>query len=781
MREPEEHDGKSTPSDLELVRAYQVHGKMMRYPDLINEIRGIFRAALFEKGIVSSEELEEEARAAAGASGGAGGDANRVAEYFNALTDLHFVRNFTDAQIEDHINFARKKASLRKLSRVVNTEGVTSLQIKQALKEFCDIPQGELILPPSEAEGVRVALINHFISNQLPFIGIAKSHITIRDMDEMLENSYWCRRRSGKTGGKAAGMFLAYKIALPRFKTPDPDFEEFVRIPESYYLNTGITADFIDHNDLHHFHSHKYKDRDEIERQYREIQELTQKADFAPDVVESFRDLLQRVGEHPLILRSSSLLEDNFGHAFSGKYDSVFVANQGDLERRLEQFVGGLKRVIVSAMGLEPILYRRDHNLLDFDEGMAVLVQKVVGRRFGDYFFPCGAGVAYSYNVHRWSARIRQEDGLVRLVFGLGTRAVDRVAQDYPRMLPLSHPLLRPEADAAQIAKYSQKMVDVLNLRTGEVESDSVFQLLLEVSHPDLYDVVSVNAAGHLAAPMFRTQDIDVRRSCVTFENLIKKTPFVRVVKKLLRSLHEAYGRPVDVEFAWDDGLLYLLQCRPLPIKEYAGKVTLPEDVSRERILFTTSKALCNSVVRDIEYVVYVDPRTYGDLPTREEKIEIGRVVSRINRALEGRRYALLGPGRWGSNDINLGVKVAYHDINRTLILGEVAFEEGGSTPEVSYGTHFFNDLLEAEIVPVAIYPDEKGAVFQETFLTLAPNQLASLAPEAERYANVVRVVHLPSCGEGRLLHVFVDGEEGRGMGFLGRPDELETQGAVKK
>ena len=112
-----------------------------------------------------------------------------------------------------------------------------------------------------------------------------------------------------------------------------------------------------------------------------------------------------------------------------------------------------------------------DHGLLDFDERMAMVVQKVVGRRFGDYFFPFVSGVLFSRNVYAWNPKIKKEEGLGRLVFGLGTRAVDRVGSDYPRMVPFSHPLLRPEVTASQIKKYSQKQVDVLNLKTGRMET----------------------------------------------------------------------------------------------------------------------------------------------------------------------------------------------------------------------------------------------------------------------------------------------------------------------
>jgi len=751
---------------MDLVTTYRMYRKMMRYPQLLDGMHAIFVSALEKRGVIDPGTLEKEAVEGLEKKGLPASEENLI-EYKSALIDLYFANHFTEEEIENYINLARKEELFRILNRVVNTEGVTSKKIQNALKGFCDVPQGDLFIDPVEAEGVRVALINHFISNQLPFIGISKHYITIRDVDEMLDHSYWNRRRPGKIGGKAAGMFLAYKIVLPRLKEKDSELDKHVVIPESYYFNSGNFSDFIDFNELYYFHSQKYKTREAIEEEYKNIAQLFEKASYPPDVVETFRDFLDQVGEHPLILRSSSLLEDNFGSAFSGKYDSVFLANQGNLDRRLNEFIWGLKRVHMSTYGPAPILYRMDHNLLDFDEKMSVLVQKVVGRRYGKHFFPFASGVAYSHNPYRWTPRIRKEDGIVRLVLGLGTRAVDRVGSDYPRMIPLSHPTLRPEVDAGQIAKYSQKVVDALNLETGLVESLLFHDVMKWTSGEAHFYALSVNQAGHLSAPMFKGQKVDVSSGCVTFDNFLKKTSFVSLMKKILRKLEEAYGQPVDVEFAWDQEMLYLLQCRTLAVAQELEQVELPENISDEAILFTNSRIVSNSVIKDIEYFVYVDPKAYSQIPTYEEKITVGRIVSKLNRLLEGKRYGLFGPGRWGSNDINLGVRVGYEDINRTLVLGEIAFAEDGSTPEVSFGTHFFNDLVEARIVSIAIYPDQKETTFRENFLLNKPNQLKKFAPEYAAYAFVVRVLHLPECTNGYFLQIYQDGDRHKGIGFL--------------
>ncbi len=755
------------PTQQQLMRAYRIYLKMMRYPHLTEAMREIFRSVLLEKASVDTTQIRKDAEKAVKKEKIEPTEEN-LREYMDAAVDLTLVNHFDDEQIDQYINLARKEDRLQNLIKVVNTEGVTSLRIKRALREFCEIPEGTTFVPPSEAEGVRVALIHHFISNQLPFMGIAKHHITIRDIDEIVQRSYWSPRYPGRIGGKAAGLVLAYRIILPRLTKRDPELEKVLAIPESYYFNSGIFSDFMDYNGLHEFHTHKYRDREDMEETYRKIPTIMESATFPPDTVDTFREFLHEVGEHPLILRSSSLLEDNVGHAFSGKYDSVFMANHGTPEERLQEFIRGLKRVLMSTFAPAPIIYRRKRELLDFDERMSVLAQKVVGRRFGDYFFPFAAGVAFSFNAYTWTSRINQDDGLIRLVFGMGTRAVDRVGDDYPRMIPVSHPLLRPEVDAAQIQKYSQKTVDVFNMKTGTMEPVPFLDLMRQIDHPDLFYAVSENQEGNLAAPIFKGRAMDLNHCCLTFHNFLTQTPFMGAMKKILDKLEGAYGRPVDVEFAWDHGKLYLLQCRTLSMQTALEPVSLPEDIPRNRILFTNNMGVTNGLIQDIEYVVYVDPKTYNRITRYEEKAEIGHVVGEINRLLAEKRYALFGPGRWGSNDINLGVRVGYEDINNTLILGEIAFEADGSAPEVSYGTHFFNDLVEANIVPIAIYPGQQGTFIDENFLLETANQLPSALPDHARHASVVHLIHVPVSKNGQLLHIHQDGKNQTGMGFFG-------------
>ena len=754
--------------DAILFKMYQLNQKISPYIEMEENIRKTFLVKLIESEIISEEEIEKQREEFFRDEYKDEITDSIKKDYRDMLIDYYFVSNHDTETVESYINLARKFSKIKKLGRAVTRETKTAKEIKKVLDEFCKIPAGDVYLPINETIEIRVKLIDRFISNQLPFIGIAKKFINVRDIGKLTDNFYGGSSKAGRIGGKAAGITLAHKILLPSIGDHDEELEKYVTIPESYFFNSEMFSDFIDYNNFHYFHSQKYKNHDELQKDFDVIYKTIMDAEMPPSQIKMIKGFLEKIGDDaPLILRSSTLLEDNMGYSFSGKYDSIFISNQGKMRDRIDEFVCAFKKVHISTFALDPIIYRQDHDLLDFDERMNVLVQKVVGDRCGKYFFPSAAGVAFSFNGYRWNPKIKKEDGLLRLVYGLGTRAVDRVGNDYPRMISLSHPTLRPEITAPQIRKYSQKTVDVINLETKDLESIPFVDLLEEETPHGLHNSVSINKEGHLAPPMFKSEKFEPSSACITFDNLINKTPYIRIMKKILKKLEAAYKRPVDVEFAWHNDQLYILQCRPLNIKKTNEKITIPKNINANRMLFTNKKCITSETVKNIEYIVYVDPKAYNNLETHQQKVEIGRAVNEVNRKLAEKRFALFGPGRWGSSDISLGVKVGYNDINKTLILGEIAFEKGGSTPEVSFGTHFFNDLVEANIISIALYPDREDTVFNENFFLNSPNKIEELTPSISKLKDIIHIIDVKEATNGNLLHIYQDDENQKGVGFF--------------
>ncbi|NOX59621.1 MAG: pyruvate, phosphate dikinase, partial [Planctomycetes bacterium] len=525
---------------------------------------------------------------------------------------------------------------------------------------------------------------------------------------------------------------------------------------------------FLELNHLTGYQSLKYKTTDEIRHEYPLVKGVFRNSDFPVEIVQQMRAMLREIGTHPLIVRSSSLLEDRIGSAFSGKYASVFVANQGTLEVRLQALLVAISEVFASTMAPDPIAYRRERNLLDYHEDMGVLIQKVVGQQVGPYFAPAFAGVAFSRNEYRWSPRIKREDGLLRLVMGLGTRAVDRVGREHPRMVALGAPTLRPTTSDQVVAQTSQRTIDVINLEMNCLESIDIEELLaLDDNVPRLDQIVSVFEDGSLSIPTGTRISASSSQLCVTFDKLLGRTTFAEAMHRILVRLEEAYGFPVDVEFAHDGEKLYLLQCRALASQRDVESVQIPSDLPQEHIVFSADKYVRTGLLSDIEYVVYVDPAAYDEIETHDRRIEVARVVGKINRALAKNRFVLVGPGRWGSNDIRLGVKVGYADINETCMLIEVARSKAGYTPEVSFGTHFFQDLVEADIGYLPLYPDDPKIIFNDAFFDGSENALASMLPQAEAFSEIVRVIHVPTVSAGMKLHIAMNGEQDEALAFL--------------
>jgi hypothetical protein len=391
-----------------------------------------------------------------------------------------------------------------------------------------------------------------------------------------------------------------------------------------------------------------------------------------------------------------------------------------------------------------------------------------VGVRVGDYLFPPIAGVAFSRNEYRWSSRIRREDGLMRLVMGLGTRAVDRSGSEYPRMVALGEPTLRPESTVEEILRCAQRTVDVIDLNTNRLRSVRFQELLTgDDEFPLLDKLVSVFRDGELYTPPAQRIDADPATLHITFDKLLRATPFVQRVRDMLSRLEDVYGVPVDMEFATDGEKLYVLQCRTQPQAPITGPVTVPTDISPDNVVFDAHRHVRTGVAENIEYIVYVDPLTYDAVKTRERRVAMARVIGRVNHKLKPRSFILIGPGRWGSNDIRLGVPVGYSDINRCCVLIEMARQKDGFCPEVSFGTHFFQDLIEAGIHYLPLYPDEEGNRFDEGFLTRTPNVLGDIVPNDADYANEIRVIHVPATAAGRKLRIVMDGEADMAVAYL--------------
>ena len=769
--------------DQQMPKVLQLYLELSQYPILARRIREQMREEIFARGVVSRHVFEQEVRDKAIQSQEREGIINplveeppdqwrdRIEQVRDHLTDFYFAYNLPHDRFEEIVQEVVSE-------RVPKEEVILSFNPELAPWDLL-FAQGEAFenyLPEKRAHvqhhlrEIIVVLIKAMISDQLSFVRVAREYFTIKDLKSIRAHRFG----RGKIGGKAAGMLLAYKVLQRHAKQRDIDIENEVVLPESWFLGSDVFYDFHANNDLFRFMNQKYKRPEQMRADYPLAYNAYLNSRLPPEIRDQLSHLLEEVGTVPLIVRSSSLLEDNFDTSFAGKYDSFFLPNQGTHEENLRELETAIIKVYASVIRPEALIYRERMGLTDYDERMAVLIQRVEGRRYGRYLFPDFAGVAFSHNPYVWNKRIRREEGLVRLVFGLGTRAVDRVATDYPRMVALSHPTLRPEWGSSMVRHYSQHRIDVIDLEDNAFKTLPVTEVIDE-RYPALTAIFSIDQGGFVQPLASRPAKLEPHQVVVTFDNLLARGDFPAIMREVLDVLEEAYRRPVDVEFAGEllstylrvQSRIALLQCRTLSRRRDGQSVDIPSNVPDEDILFTANQQVPHGCVEGIRYIIYVDPRAYARIPEPHTRIEVGQVVGRLNTALGEEPFILMGPGRWGTSNIELGVKVTYADIYNTKVLIEVAYEEEGSVPEVSYGTHFFQDLVEGNIYPLPLYPDDPATRYQEDFFLSSPNVLKEILPADERYAPYVKVIDVRAVSGGRTLSIVMNSEEERAIGYL--------------
>jgi pyruvate,water dikinase len=655
-------------------------------------------------------------------------------------------------------------------------------EIANSLRRYLHlVPEGAR-LPQTTLNILRASLIRRFLSREPAYIRVAKEVIDLEDILELLEHMICLPGSRGMLGGKLAGVFLGRQI-LRKSAAEHPEIGE-VRLPRAWYLASDVVRGFVRHNNLEEVYEQKYKEIDQVRLEYPHLVQVFKNSDFPPEIVKGLSLVLDDLHDTPIIVRSSSLLEDRLGAAFSGKYKSLFLANQGTKRERLNALMDAIAEVYASIHGPDPIQYRAERGLLDFQEEMGIMIQEVVGVRVCRYYLPAYAGVALSYNEFRWSPRIRREDGLVRIVPGLGTRAVDRVREDYPILVAPGQPALRVNVTLDEVVRYSPQLIDVVDLEGRSLKTMGIKALLKECAdeYPQLHRIISLKQDAQIAKPLGSFVDLGQGEPVVTFEGLFSDTPLLRRIGTMLRVLQERLGFAVDLEFASDGTSFYLLQCRAQSFSQENVAAVIPSDLPEKNVLFSANRFVSNGRMPDITHVVYVEPDAYNELATLEDLQAVGRAVSRLNAVLPKRQFILIGPGRWGSRgDIKLGVNVTYSDISNTAMLAEIARKRGNYVPDLSFGTHFFQDLVEASIRYLPLYPDDPGVVFAERFFRESENELASLVPELAHLAGVVRVIDVPRASGGRVLRVLMNADEERAVGVLvppGQPPEVPAEEA---
>ncbi len=764
---------------------FRIYLTLAQYPMLRRRIRIKMRQELFQRGIISAEALDEMVRQQAIDSQVREGllDADseeaqddwkqRLEVMRDHLTDLNFANNLPYEVFEGLVRtaLAERGAESDDLLRTFNPElAPQEALFEQAMTIARLSPDRRAAYEARERE-IKVVLIRLMISDQLAYVNIAKDWFKLDDLLAIRRHKIG----KGRIGGKAAGMLLALRILQG---VAERDIVENVTIPESYFLGADVMYAFMANNGMMHWADQKYKNEDQIRDQFPGILREYAAGQFPQDILDELAQLLETVGNQPLIVRSSSLLEDNFGSSFAGKYASYFCPNQGSPKENLKALAQAISAVYASGLNPDALLYRRAHGLQDYDERLAVLIQVVQGEAYGQYYFPHLSGVAFSRNLFRWSPKIRREDGFLRLVVGMGTRAVEHIGNDYPRLVALSHPELRAQAAAKAISTYSQHYIDVVDLKENLFKT-LPFREVIDEKYPYLRLIASYYKDGDLR-PIRSTLTNDGDELVLTLDGALKNTAIAERMRRTLKHLEKYYKSPVDMEFTFQfkDGnetktqtKLFILQCRPQSqLQEQT--VRLPEKLADKQIVFATSRVSPHGKVSGIRYVVFIPHEAYFSLPSREARHELTRAIGRLNKVLGGETFICVGPGRWGTVNSELGVSVTYADIYNTSALVELSGQGVGAAPEPSYGTHFFQDLIESQIYPLAVHLDDTDAVFNRSFFYDSTNRLTTWLPELSTMQHLLKLIAVDDVAPGHIMELMMDSEAGRAVAFLKAEDK---------
>lgn len=618
------------------------------------------------------------------------------------------------------------------------------------------------------AKGLKVLLIESILSDRLDYISLAKNVLDVEDLYQLLQKVICSAESHGKLGGKSAGLFLASRILRKSSGGAGPD--STFRTPKTWYISSDMMLEFMHYNNMDEIVEQKYKDIERVRFEYPHVIDMFEQTVHPPEMISGLSMALDELGDKPLVVRSSSLLEGRTGSEFIGEYKSVFLGNQGTKEKRLRDLMRAVAEVYASNFSPEPIEDRVHRGLLEFSEQLGVMIQEVVGTRVGPYFLPAYSGVARSRNKLQWVPGITSDNGVVRMVPGLGTRVSDRAGDDYPVLVIPGRPLAQLNGAAEEAFRYAPKSIDVINLETNRLQTLEVSELLGKFGehYPGAERVVSTYENGGIKpldvnSPTFKKDNL-----VVTFSGLVTGSPFVAQIRSLLRTLEEKLDTPVEIEFASDGERIYLLQCRPQALTRTPRPAPIPKDIPKDRLLFSAHRHVSNGWHSNITHVVYVSPSAWRALEEPAHLQAVGQAVAKLNKLLPKRQFIIVRPGHLRDNG---EARIKYNGFHNAAVVVDLLPPEDVENDVLSIGVRFLQDLVESNIDYLPVYPDNGKTLFNESALLSLKNVFSELLPEYGYLEDVIRVVDVPNATGGKVVQVMMNAELGEAVGVLADPE----------
>lgn len=618
--------------------------------------------------------------------------------------------------------------------------------------------------------GIQVSLIRRFLSDRTPYIDIAKNITDIEDFNQLLKKVIFTTESRGKLGGKSALMFLIGQLIE---KNDDHrGLFKNVRMPKTWYITSDVIYHFMHYNDFDEIVEQKYKDSSQIRLEYQHIVQSFKNGQFSNDIIKKLSSALDDLQGRPLIVRSSSLLEDQIGSGFTGRYKSVFLANRGSKKERLEALMDAVADVYASTFSPDPIEYRVKNGLLDFGEEMGIMIQEVVGRQMGKYFLPLYAGVACSDNQYRWSTMIKRDDGLLCIVPGLWIRSAVREEKDAPVLTAPGRPESNTALRDGRATDYYPRNITVINMETDRLETIKIDDFMKEnmTGFPDLDEVFSVTQNDHLEPPSAGNASPD--NLIPTFHGLLTRSSRPGQLKAVLDMLKQTFGMPVDVEFAVDGRDLYIVHCRTRSCSAPNDAVPIPKDIPPERIVFTANKFITGGIIGDIKYLVFVDPSPQKPAADPESASRIRRLIGRLNKILPKKQFVLIGSWKLARrcDDDSPCVAITTDDISNAAALVDLSVQPTGNLSDFSFENLFSRELTGAGVQYFRLDPDDPEIVFNRRFLRSADNILTGILPENRTAVDDLRLIDIRRSTDGCILKILMNDDLNEAVAFFASP-----------
>ena len=494
----------------------------------------------------------------------------------------------------------------------------------------------------------------------------------------------------GSLGGKARGLAFVANL-LQRLPAIHKQFEDInIFVPHTLVITTEGFDIFVEENDL--------KELAKSDAPDQEIAEAFRNAKFPQWIAEDLRAYLDQI-KYPLAIRSSSLLEDAQFRAYAGLYQTYMLPNDDpDLDTRLEQLISAIKLVYASTYFQNPKAFSKRVGHRTEEEKMAVIIQQLIGERYGDYYYPTISGVAQSHNYYPF-AKMKPEEGIATVALGLGKTVMEgekalRFSPKYPQLLP-------QRSTVEDILENSQQLFYALKMGNNHPELDIHADANLEKR--DISDA-DEEAPLKLLASTYIPDEHRIRDSAhmegyrvLTFAQVLKygQFPLAEVLSEVLILGQEGMGCPVELEFSMNmpqdserKPEFAFLQLRPMTARAELLQVEIRKD-EIDRAFCLSTHALGNTETNDIADIVYVKPDDFDPARTQQIAREIGELNSGLMS--ESRKYLLIGPGRWGSADRWLGIPVSWAEICGVGAMIEMASSQLRADP--SQGSHFFHNI----------------------------------------------------------------------------------------